>query len=196
MIFNTQDKLILEDDRVLLRPLVAADVELLIPFSEGEPNLWTYSLLPADGRDNLEKYVSIALEKRKIGDSYPFVVYDKISGNIAGTTRFYDIQPVHSTLQLGYTWYGKDFQGTGLNKHCKYLMLQFAFEQLGALRVEFRADAANDRSIAAMKSIGCTVEGILRNNCASTTGRRDSIVLSILHTEWTESVKAMLQSKL
>ena len=59
-------------------------------------------------------------------------------------------------MQLGYTWYGKEFQGTGLNKHCKYLLLEFAFEKMQVERVEFRADANNEKSIAAMKSIGCT----------------------------------------
>ena len=75
-------------------------------------------------------------------------------------------------------------------------MLQFAFKTLHAERVEFRADANNQRSIAAMKSIGCTVEGILRNNCSSTSGRRNSIVLSILKDEWNSTVKEMLASKL
>jgi RimJ/RimL family protein N-acetyltransferase len=76
------------------------------------------------------------------------------------------------------------------------LLLQFAFETLDLDRVEFRADAKNARSIAAMKSIGCTVEGILRNNCAAPNGRRDSIVLSILKDEWFGGVKENLKSKI
>ena len=80
-----------------------------------------------------------------------------------------------------------------MNRHCKLLMLSFAFEQWGMERVEFRADARNEKSIQAMKSIGCTVEGILRSNTPlSTGGRRDSIVLSILKNEWTGFVKANL----
>ena len=75
-------------------------------------------------------------------------------------------------------------------------MLEFAFETLELDRVEFRADATNERSIAAMKSIGCTVEGILRNNCAAPKGRRDSIVLSILKDEWFGGVKEKLKSKI
>jgi RimJ/RimL family protein N-acetyltransferase len=100
-------------------------------------------------------------------------------------------------LQLGYTWYGKAFWGTGLNKHCKYLLLQFAFEQLGVLRVEFRADNNNARSKAAMQSIGCKVEGILRSHAVTSTGvRRDSVVLSILKDEWTNGVKQNLENQL
>ena len=110
---------------------------------------------------------------------------------------FYDIQAAFKTLQLGYTWYGKDFQGTGLNKHCKFLLLSFAFEQAGMERVEFRADNNNERSIAAMKSIGCKVDGILRGNMPTRDGgRRDSIVLSILKDEWFSNVKEKLKEKL
>ena len=187
---------ILENNIVQLRPLVESDFEILSKFSLEEPDLWTYSLVPAGGLDNLKKYMSIAFHSQREKKSYPFIVYDKRTGKYAGSTRFYDYQELHNTVQLGYTWYGKNFQGTGLNKNCKYLMLEFAFEILGFDRVEFRADATNDRSIAAMKSIGCTVEGILRNNCKSATGRRDSIILSILKDEWFNSVKQMLKTRI
>ena len=117
---------------------------------------------------------------------------------IAGSTRFYDINFPFKTLQLGYTWYGKQFHGTGLNKHCKYLLLSYAFEELGMERVEFRADNNNERSIAAMKSIGCKVDGILRSNMPTfgSDVRRDSIVLSILKNEWFGEVKEKLKNKL
>ena len=186
MIFDTAKDLLLENERVLLRPLSEADFKHLLPFAENEPEIWLYSLIPADGSENLKTYLDIALEKRLEGDSYQ---------KYAGTTRFYDIQRHHNTLQLGYTWYGKDFQGTGLNKNCKFLLLKFAFETLEVERVEFRADALNARSIAAMKSIGCKEEGILRSNCKSTTGRRDSIILSILKSEW-EFVKNNLKTRI
>ena len=151
---------------------------------------------PANGLENLKKYISLALEERKKKTSYPFIVFDKRTNQYAGSTRFYDFQEHHQTTQLGYTWYGKDFQGTGLNKNCKFLMLQFAFEALDLERVEFRADAKNERSIAAMKSIGCKEEGILRSNCASPSGRRDSIVFSILKSEWFQEVKQNLSERI
>ena len=81
-------------------------------------------------------------------------------------------------------------KGSWVNLHCKYLLLQFAFEQLVMERVEFRADNDNKRSIAAMQKIGCTIEGVLRNHLPKPKGgRRDSIVLSILKTEWLDAVK-------
>lgn len=196
MNFDTSQHITLENNRVLLGALQIEDTKHLTAFSLQEPELWEYSLLPANGLENLKQYISIALEKRALGDSYPFIVFDKKTNAFAGSTRFYDIQNHHKSVQLGYTWYGKDFQRTGLNRHCKFLMLQFAFETLKAERVEFRADANNARSIEAMKSIGCTVEGILRNNCSSPTGRRNSIVLSILKDEWFSDIRESLKLKL
>ena len=196
MKLNTSNSYILENDHVKLIPLQQDHFELLLPFSENEPNLWDYSLTPANGSENLEKYLAAALKKRSEGDSYPFLVFDKKTEKYAGSTRFYDIQKHHNTVQLGYTWYGKDFQGTGLNKHCKFLLLEFAFETVGVERVEFRADALNQRSVAAMKSIGCTEEGILRQNCASVKGRRDSIVFSILKDEWFGGIREQLRNKI
>lgn len=189
--------IVLEDDFVLLRPLQAEDIEHLLPFSINEPGLWKYSLVRANGKENLGHYIDIALKAKANATEFPFIVFDKKSGKYAGSTRFYDINLPFKTLQLGYTWYGKDFQGTKINKHCKYLLLEFAFEQLQMERVEFRADNNNARSINAMKSIGCKVDGILRSNMPTADGgRRDSIVLSILRTEWFDRVKQNLQAKL
>lgn len=189
--------IILENDIVLLRNLKEEDFDLLLPFSINEPTLWEYSLVPANSEELLKKYMAIAFQAQQQKTSYPFIVFDKRTQQYAGSTRFYDYQLQHNTVQLGYTWYGKDYQGTGLNKNCKYLMLSYAFEQLGLDRVEFRADSNNERSIAAMKSIGCTVEGILRNNCAKGGGgRRSSIILSILKTEWEQGAKDRLLEKI
>jgi len=189
---------ILENERVLLRPLQKSDVENLLHFSINEPDIWFYSLVRANGKENLENYIDIALQAKENKTQFPFVVFDKQTNQYTGSTRFYDINFPFKTLQLGYTWYGKDFQGTGLNKHCKYLLLEFAFETLKMERVEFRADANNAKSIAAMKSIGCKVDGILRSNMPTFDSdvRRDSIVLSILKGEWFNHVKQPLSQKL
>ena len=195
---NLNQNTILENEVVQLRPLEYADKEHLIYFSENEPDIWFYSLVRANGKENLENYLRIALENRENKTEFPFIVFDKRTNRYAGSTRFYDINFPFKTLQLGYTWYGKDFQGSGLNKHCKYLLLEFAFETLEMERVEFRADANNAKSIAAMKSIGCTVDGILRNNMPTYEKniRRDSIVLSILKDEWFSHVRENLKNKL
>src|SRR5690606_7488159 len=127
---------------------------------------------------------------------YPFIVFDKQFKKYAGATRFYEISNELSRLDLGYTWYGKAFRGTGLNKNCKYLLLELAFDQLDARRVGISANAKNERSINAMKSIGCTVEGVLREYGRDAEGNvMDSIRLSILKSEWEDSVKTGLLAK-
>ena len=196
--FNFSDNIILEDDLVLLRPLQESDFDNLLEFSINEPETWKYSLVGADGKENLINYIKSAIKAREDKKEFPFIVFDKKSQKYAGSTRFYDIQLEYKTVQLGYTWYGSAFRGTGLNKHCKFLLLQFAFETLGMERVEFRADNNNDRSIAAMKSIGCKVEGVLRSHMPTATGdvRRNSIVLSILKEEWFAEVKENLKQKI
>lgn len=194
--FHTGDEFVLENDAVLLRPLADTDYENLLGFALEEPEIWEYSLYPAAGAENLRTYIDSALNARRAGTEYPFIVFDKIKQRYAGSTRFYDIQPQYRSLQLGYTWYGKAFQGTKLNKNCKLLLLEFAFEQLNMRRVEFRADNDNERSKAAMKSIGCTVEGVLRNHLLTHTGaNRNSIILSILKEEWVGGLKEKLKEK-
>jgi len=196
--FDFSKEVILQDDAVLLRPLQHSDIENLLHFSLNEPEIWTFSSIPAAGRENLENYIDLALKARENKIEFPFIVYDKKTNAYAGSTRFYDINLPFKTLQLGYTWYGKDYQGTGLNKHCKFLMLEFAFEVLGMERVEFRADSNNAKSIAAMKSIGCQVEGILRSHMPTIQNgvRRDSIILSILKSEWEGGAKEQLKNKI
>ncbi|MBK9557669.1 MAG: GNAT family N-acetyltransferase [Bacteroidetes bacterium] len=195
--FDLTKPIVLSTSVVELRPLQEADYELLLPFALNEPDLWTYSLVSAAGEAGMKNYLQIALNAKNQLREYPFIVFDKRTQQYAGSTRYYDIQLPMQSLQLGYTWYGKQFQGTGLNTHCKYLLLAHAFENMGIERVEFRADANNAKSIRAMKKIGCIEEGILRSNTPKLTGgRRDSIVLSILKQEWVEKIKPMLEEKI
>ncbi len=195
--FDFTKDYILEDERVLLRPIKLGDIEFLSTYVQTEPEIWNYSLMTIQSQADLEKYINIALEARETKKEYAFIVFDKLSQSYIGTTRFYDIQLAFDTVQLGYTWYSKKVWGSGLNQHCKFLMLQFAFDQMNWTRVEFRADNNNKRSIAAMQKIGCTVEGILRSHLPKPDGtRRDSIVLSILKTEWDTSVKTNLANQL
>ena len=194
--FNFSTDFTLENNRVQLRPLVKTDIALLLPFSLKEPSLWKYSITTAAGEKALTSYVESALALRETAKGYPFLVYDKQHQLIAGCTRFYGTDFYHKTLSLGYTWYGEKFQRTGLNRNCKLLLLTYAFEELKMERVEFRADARNKRSIEAMKAIGCTLEGTLRNNCTADIGRRDSVVLSILKEEWEAGLKQKLIEKI
>ena len=190
LFFDMTADVIVENERVMLRPLVKDDLFYLSSYVKDEPSLWIYALTPITTIQELEQYIATAIESRQLKTAYPFIVFDKLQNKYVGSTRFYDIQLNNSTTQFGYTWYSEKTWGTGLNEHCKFLLLSYAFETIGFERVEFRADYRNKRSIAAMQKIGCIVEGVLRNHLPTSDGtRRDSIVLSILKKEW-PTVKA------
>jgi N-acetyltransferase len=197
MKFDFEEKYILENEMVKLRPLEISDVEFLLGYSENEPSLWDYNANGAKGKENLEKYIANAIKNRENGKEYPFIVFDKRNGKYVGSTRFYNIFLEMQTIEIGYTWYGKKFQGTGVNKNCKFLLLEFAFDKMLMERVGFAANSKNYRSINAMKSIGCTVEGTLRNCSLDARGERmDVIRLSILKKEWDESVKMNIKKQI
>ncbi|UYW02577.1 GNAT family N-acetyltransferase [Flavobacterium agricola] len=195
--FDINVDYILENDFVKLIPLQENHFHDLLYFTENEPEIWEYTMVKANTPDNLKKYISAAIEARIKQQEYAFIVYDKMQNKFAGATRFCDINLGLQKMQMGYTWYGKHHQGTGINKHCKYLLLDFCFETMHMERLEFRCYTENERSINALKSIGCTIEGVIRSNAIAPNGlRRDSMVLSILKHEWHFNVKTMLQNKL
>lgn len=179
--FNFSKDYVLENKRVMLRPLKTEDIGNLLKLSK-EPDLWTYFLEKGNGLENLTKYIEATVKNRKLDKEYPFIVFDKVKNEYAGTTRFYNYSSALKTIKLGHTWYGKKFRGTGLNKYCKYILFQFAFDKLGLERVGFGAHIENKISIAAMKSIGCSEEGVLRNFIPSLDGkgRTDIVLFSIL----------------
>ena len=197
MNFNFKEDYILENDVVRLQPLQVTDYEKLVEFSINEPNLWSFNANGPDNPENLKKYIDKALSQKEKQLEYPFVVFDKTKNKIAGSTRFYNINLDAKHLEIGFTWYGKEFQGTSLNKNCKFLLLEFAFEKMQLERVGFRANNLNIRSINAMKSIGCIQEGIMRNFSTDAKGERiDAIVLSIIKNEWFLTIKENLKNKL
>jgi RimJ/RimL family protein N-acetyltransferase len=196
MNFDFNQDYVLENETVLLRPLQMNDYEHLLPFSLHEADIFTYSLVKAIGAEALRTYLQNAIQARQERKEYAFIVWDKRAKSYAGSTRYYDFQPDHLCVQVGYTWYGKAFQGSGLNKNCKFLLFRFAFEQMGVERIELRADVNNRRSIEAIKSVGCQPEGILRSHLIKTDGtRRDSMVLSLLKSEWETGAKENLARK-
>ena len=142
-----QQQPLLENERVLLRPIQESDFQNLLPFSLHEPEIWKYGLVTAAGEDNLRNYITTAIKNREDKKEYAFIVFDKKANRYAGSTRFYDIQQSWLTTQLGYTWYGKEFQRTGLNRHCKLLLLTYVFEEWGMERLEFRAEDVYKRQV-------------------------------------------------
>lgn len=195
--FDFNKDYILENDTARLSPLGLDHITDLQSISN-ESSIWTYFLENGQGIENLTPYIHTAVENRKQGREYPFVVYDKRSNTYAGLTRLYEWNEDLRTVKLGHTWYGKEFQGTGLNKHCKYLLFEFAFEQLGAFRIGFGVHGENVRSLRSLASVGCKKEGVLRDFLWKVDGqdRTDLILLSILKKEWQEKIKEELALKI
>lgn len=187
----------LENDSCKMIPLEMSHYQYLLKFALNEPELWKYSLQQAGSSEKMKQYIEDAIESRKNGKSYSFIVYDKVKESYAGCTRLYDVDLNSDNTSLGYTWYGKEFQGTGLNKNCKYVLMEFIFDQMKFERLEFRLDSNNQRSLNALKSIGCVEEGVLRSNGYTVEGkRRDSTVMSIVKDEWESKVREYLKNKL
>ena len=186
MSFDFAQNLVLENSRARLRPLEAADFEVLKAVAF-DAELWRYTLTRADDAVSLAAYLRQALEARAQGLRYPFVILDRATGRLAGSTSYYLVYPAEQRLSIGYTWVGTEFQRTGLNRAAKHLLLSYAFDQLGCERVELETDARNHQSQAAMRRMGATPEGTLRSHRPTQGGiRRDTLIFSILRPEWPE----------
>jgi RimJ/RimL family protein N-acetyltransferase len=175
----------LENRRVLLRPMQSTDVALLAPLALSQPELYRLMTSYIHSPEDLCRFVQQGVMDRDAGISIPFIVFDKQSDQVAGSTRFGHIEDQHKRLEIGWTWIGKEFQGTGLNKAMKYLMLEYAFEVMGMNRVEIRTNELNLRSRKAIESIGGSFEGILRHHMINDDGSlRNTVYYSILKEEW------------
>lgn len=168
-------------DLIPLQPTHRAD--LLAAAADGQLwKLW-YTSVPSEA--TIDQYITTALAQRTTGREIPFVVWHKASQAVIGTTRFYNLQPEHRRLEVGYTWYAKSHQRTGVNTECKYLLFQYAFETLNCIAVQLMTDWFNQPSREAITRLGATQDGILRNHRINVDGTyRNSVVFSILETEW------------
>ena len=178
--------LILENSRVKLTPLQKRDIDQLEKIAY-EPSLWRLGLSNIKEKKDLQNYIDKALEEKRNKTAYPFLIFDKQTNSVAGSTRFGNISFENKRLEIGWTWIHPAFQGTGLNKACKFLLLQYAFEILQCNRVELKTDVLNKQSQKAMKKIGAKQEGIFRKHSVTSEGRtRDSIFFSFINDEWPE----------
>jgi RimJ/RimL family protein N-acetyltransferase len=190
---NFSDNIILENNSVLLRPLIPKDEEGFRKIAF-DPGIWKYTVTRTNNSNELKEYISSAVEERKRNFRYPFTIVDKTSGKIAGSTSYGNISIKDKRLEIGWTWLGKEFRGTSINKQCKLLLLQYAFEHLKFERVEFKTDLLNSAARKALEKIGATGEGILRSHTLMHDGRRrDTIYYSILADEW-EEIKLSLRT--
>jgi len=184
MSFDFSQNIVLENNRVRLRPLDTADFEALKP-AAFDPAIWQFTLTRADDAVSLADYLATAVHDREAGRRYAFAIIDRETGQLAGSTSYYNLVPHDQRLSIGYTWVGRDFQRSGLNRAAKHLLLSYAFDHLGYERVELETDARNEQSQQAMRRMGATEEGTLRRHRLTQGGvRRDTVIFSIIRPEW------------
>lgn len=160
-----------------------------------DPEIWKFMRYGTlDSPEKMAHFVEHLLEMQTRGTDLPFAVIDPASGRAVGTTRYMDIQLANHGLEIGGTWYGKAYQHTGVNTESKFLLLQHAFEDLGIIRVQFKADLLNERSQHAIERIGGVREGMLRDHIILPDGRvRSSVYYSILAREWPDVKQRLLE---
>jgi len=184
----------LENSRVRLRPLELTDFEALKAVAM-DAELWQYTLTRADDAVSLAAYIRQAVEAREQGLRYPFAIIDRETGELAGSTSYYNVAEADQRLSIGYTWVGTKFQRSGLNRACKHLLLSYAFDGLNYERVELETDARNHKSRTAMGRMGATEEGTLRSHRLTQGGlRRDTIIFSVIRPEWPALRESVFQA--
>ncbi|MBA3786812.1 MAG: GNAT family N-acetyltransferase [Acidobacteria bacterium] len=173
----------LENSRILLVPFSRNTAEKLreIIFDE---DVWKFMGMFIKTEEDFQNYISDTLRQQS-KTAYSFVIIDKLTNETAGSTRFGNINFQSEKLEIGWTWYGRKFHGTGLNKACKYELLKYGFEEIGLRRIQFSADSENLKSQKAIEKLGAVKEGVFRNNYIDSTGNsKDDVYYSIIKEDW------------
>jgi N-acetyltransferase len=192
----------LEGSLVVLEPLQPRHEEGLFEAAR-DPRIWQYLPFDAGGTHNpgesppaFRSWFEAALAVSEDGNEAAFATLDAGSGEPIGSTRYLALRPAHRGLEIGWTWLAASYWGTGANVEAKLLMLEHAFGSLRCVRVEFKTDARNERSRAALAALPARFEGIFRKHMILAGGRyRDSAYYSIVDDEWLE-VRANLERRL
>ena len=180
---------------VRLEPLTREHTDALATFAY-DPSLWAWTPTQALDRTGLEAWVEEALAGERNGSGLPFATVLLEKNLVVGSTRFLNIAPRDGRMEIGATWIGAPYQRSVVNTEAKLLMLQHAFETLGATRVELKTHSGNVKSRRAIERIGAKFEGIHRKHMLHHDGsRRDTAWYSILDDEWAE-VKERLSEML
>lgn len=175
---------VLDDGVVRLRPLTDADREPIRSVAM-DPAIWRYFVALVSDEASFKTFFDTMLADQGAGRRVVFHITDLATGRTAGSMSYGNLSEPDGRLEIGWSWLGRDFRGTGLNRHAKSLLLHNAFERLGAERVEFKTDRRNEQARRALRNIGATEEGILRSFNPMPDGtRRDAVYYSILRGEW------------
>ncbi|MBC5763159.1 GNAT family N-acetyltransferase [Ramlibacter albus] len=189
------EPVILDSEHVRLEPLTAKHVDgLEAAARDGE--LWNLRVTSVPEPGDTAAYVAAALQGYEAGHMLPFAVIDKASGAVIGSTRYHDIVMAVERLEIGYTWYAKSRQRSHVNTTCKLMLMQHAFDTLGAKLVGWRTDNYNFASQKAIERLGARKDGVLRHHALRRDGTvRDTVMYSLTAGEWPE-VKAHLAYQL
>ncbi len=180
---------------VELRPLLRSDGDALVA-AAADGDLWDLPYTVVPSRATVTDFIDAALRQRDEGTALPFVALLRSTGSVIGSTRFWRIDKINRSLEIGRTWFSASCHGTGVNTEAKYLMLRHAFEAMACVRVQLTTDVLNARSRAAILRLGAKEEGVIRHERIMLDGRkRDSVRFSIVDTEW-PAVRANLQDRL
>lgn len=182
-----ESEIILENEKVLLIPFESErNIELKEIIFDDE--IWKYMGMYVRNNQDFENYIQSTLKQKAEGICYPFLIIDKATNRVAGSTRYGYLNSSSQKCEIGWTWYGKEFQGTGLNKACKYELLNFGFEKIQFRRIQFSADLENLRSQKAIENLGALKEGLFRNNYIDSEGNsKDDVYYSIIFEQWQET---------
>lgn len=185
---------VLEGRHVRLEPLTLEHLPALAQVAF-DPDLWQWTISRVATEQDLRAYVDAALALQAAGTALPFCTIATETGAAIGSSRFGNYDEANRRVEIGWTWIARPWQRTAANAEAKRLMLGYAFEALGCLRVEFKTDALNLRSQGALEKLGAVREGVLRSHMIVQGGRRrDSVYYSILVEEW-PAVKARLEAR-
>ncbi|HYD99330.1 MAG TPA: GNAT family protein [Alphaproteobacteria bacterium] len=161
-----------------------------------DPELTRWFVTPLADRAAFDRWVDAAFAEQADGRSVPYVTWHIAENRPVGSSRFMSIAEGDRRAEIGNTFVGRAWQRSAVNTEAKLLMLAHAFETAGAVRIEFRTDARNERSQAALAGIGATREGVFRRHMLRFDGTwRDSVYFSVLDGEWPR-VRALLEARL
>lgn len=185
----------LEGPLVRLEPLAVDHVPALCRVGL-DPRIWEWNPFGVSSPEEMEEYVRTAIAWREQGIAVPFATVERATGTVIGSTRFGAIDEKNRRVEIGWTWLDPARWRSGVNTDAKRRMLGHAFEVWGCRRVEFKTDALNERSRAAIARLGAKFEGTLRSHMVTRTERmRDSVYYSILDDEW-PNVRSVLDDRL
>jgi RimJ/RimL family protein N-acetyltransferase len=185
---------VLQNEHVLLRPIEQDDRGPLCELAL-DPEIWRYFVVRIATAPDFDRFFDAGLADHAAGRRAVYTIIDKRTDRAAGSMSFGNLSAADQRLEIGWSWLGRAFQGAGVNRWAKFLLLEHAFEQLAAERVEFKTDVLNLQARQALRNIGAVEEGVLRSFNPMPDGRRrDAIYYSVLRGEWPE-VKRQLSSQ-